>query len=92
VGGVIPVSRQDHGMLGMKFPWWRALPGNLTAWARPWKGGPTVRSQVATEDEYGPIGFVPSTLRFSKSGCWLITGSLDGQTLSFVARVAVKPL
>lgn len=42
---------------------------------------------VAPAADYGSKGFAPSFLRFSSPGCWRITGSLRGHTLSFVARV-----
>lgn len=40
--------------------------------------------------DYGPTGFVPSALRFSKPGCWRITGSLREHTISFVAKVILR--
>jgi hypothetical protein len=89
--GVIPALRDPNGRtISAKFPWWRVLAGQLHAWAQPvGQARLRITAEVATVAGYGPTGFVPSELRFSKPGCWRITGSLRGHTLSFVARVVL---
>jgi hypothetical protein len=87
--GVLPASYdpREHAM-SVKFPWWRVLGGQLHAWAHPvGQAGPRLEADVAAAADYGPKGFVPSFLRFSKPGCWKVTGSLRGHTISFVTRV-----
>lgn len=87
--GTLPAQRDlsEHAMT-TKFPWWRVLGGQLHAWAHPvGQSAPRLRADVASAASYGPKGFVPSFLRFSKPGCWKVTGSLRGHTISFVTRV-----
>ena len=87
--GILPAQHDpsEHAM-STKFPWWRVLGGQLHAWAHPvGQARPRLNADVASAADYGPKGFVPSFLRFSKPGCWRVTGSLRGQTISFVTRV-----
>ena len=89
--GVLPAQRDPNGRtISTKFPWWRVLAGQLHASVHP-VGRPRARlkADVATPGEYGPTGFVPSTLRFARPGCWRVTGSLRGHSITFVARVVV---
>ena len=89
--GVLPAQRDRNGRtISTKFPWWRVLGGQLHASAHPvGRLHPRLTADVATPGEYGPTGFAPSTLRFSKPGCWRVTGSLRGHTISFVTRVVI---
>jgi hypothetical protein len=87
--GVLPAEYDpsQHAM-STKFPWWRVLGGQLRAWAHPvGQARPRLTAYVASAAEYGSKGFVPSFLRFSEPGCWRVTGSLRGHTISFVTRV-----
>jgi hypothetical protein len=90
-GGVLP-AMPDPGetTISTKFPWWRVLPGQLTASGVALDGDGQFSADVRTPSEYGPTGFVPSGLTFDHPGCWRITGSLQGQTLSFVINVVVQ--
>lgn len=90
--GTIPAQRDRDGhTISAKFPWWRVVRGQLHAWAHPvGHARPRLSAQVQPVADYGPTGFVPSALRFSKLGCWRITGSLHGHSLSFVARVVIR--
>lgn len=88
-GGVLPAQRDAGGRtISAKFPWWRVLGGQLHASARPFgRARPRLNAHVASTAAYGRKGFVTSLLRFSKAGCWRVTGSLRGHTISFVTRV-----
>lgn len=87
--GVLPAQYDpaEHAV-STKFPWWRVQEGQLHAWAHPFgHAQPRLKADVASAADYGPKGFVPSFLRFSGPGCWKVTGSLRGHTISFVTRV-----
>jgi hypothetical protein len=90
--GIIPAGLDPGGQtISAKFPWWRVVRGQLHAWAHPvGQAQPRLAAQVQSVASYGPTGFVPSGLRFSEPGCWKITGSLRGHTISFVAQVTVS--
>ena len=97
--GVLPAqpdpaaTDHDTDTLYTKFPWWRVLAGQLLASARSLDGSSgQFEAEVGTVSEYGPTGFVPSILTFDHAGCWEITASLGGQTLSFVTRVVARQL
>ena len=89
--GVLPAMPEPgKTTIFTKFPWFRVLPGQLTASGVRLDGDGEFSADVGTPSEYGPTGFVPSILAFDQPGCWQITGSLQGQTLSFVTRVIVQ--
>jgi hypothetical protein len=73
---------------GTKFPWWRVIPGKLTITARR-LDGPSAgfHSQVADAHGYGKAGFVPSGLYWPEPGCWQVTGTIAGHSLTFVGWV-----
>lgn len=92
IHGVLP-AMPDPGKttISTKFPWWRVLSGQLTVSGNEVSGaGGQLEADVGKESEYGPTGFVPSGLTFGGPGCWSITGSVQGQTLSFIASVVVQ--
>ena len=77
--------------ISAKFPWWRVLSGPLTvSGSQLIGGGGQLEADVGKVSEYGTTGFVPSGLTFDGPGCWSITGSVQGQTLSFIADVVVQ--
>ena len=39
---------------------------------------------------YGDTGFQVSGLNFPTTGCWQVTGSVGGKTLTFVVNVAAR--
>jgi hypothetical protein len=39
---------------------------------------------------YGPSGFQPTGLTFPTAGCWRVTGSVGGASLTFVVRVVKR--
>lgn len=97
--GVLPAqpdpaaTDHDAGTLYTKFPWWRVLGGQLLASARSLdRSSGQFDAEIGSVSEYGPTGFVPSILTFDHAGCWEITASLGGQTLSFVTRVVARQL
>jgi len=71
---------------GTKFPWWRVLAGKLTITARR-LDGPSAGFHAEVPDGYGATGFVPSGLIWPAPGCWQVTGTVAGRSLTFVTRV-----
>ena len=76
----------DGSLGGMKWPWWRGVPGSLTveghrldAIAAP------LRADIP--DGYGDRGFIPSGLIFPTPGCWQVTGRVGEASLTFVVQV-----
>ena len=89
--GVLPATPEPgKTTIFIKFPWFRVVSGQLTASGVRLDGDGEFSADVGTLSEYGSTGFVPSILTFDQPGCWQITGSLQGQTLSFVTRVIVQ--
>ena len=74
------------GGLGMKFPWWRGVQGQLTIEGRR-LDTPAPPLTADVPDGYGHTGFQASGLIFPTDGCWEITGRVDGASLTFVVRV-----
>lgn len=81
-GGRDPVD----GSLGMKFWWWRGVPGELEITGRRLDGDAPPMS-ASIPDGYGQTGFQASALIFPTEGCWEVTGRLEDATLTFVTRV-----
>ena len=89
---VLFARRLPHsGELQVKFGWFRAVPGQVRVTAHM-REGATARfnAQIGTVTGYGPTGFVPSVLSFARSGCWVVTGGLGRNSLTFVVRVALQ--
>ena len=74
------------GELGMKFPWWRGIRGQLAIEGRR-LDAPAPPLIADVPDGYGQTGFQASGLIFPTDGCWEITGRVDGASLTFVVRV-----
>jgi hypothetical protein len=92
-GGVLPAER-PYGTpwpseWGTKFPWWRIIPGQLTVSARR-LDGPSAGFHAEIPSGYGPTGFNPSGLIWPSPGCWQVTGSVAGHSLTFVTRVEIS--
>jgi hypothetical protein len=87
--GIIAVGHgfvDHHGRVGMKFGWWRGVPGRLQITGRRLDApAPPVRSDVP--NGYGAKGFQASGVIFPTEGCWEVTGSVHRTPLSFVTFV-----
>ncbi len=96
------VMLPDHGQLpavldpapgwperrDIKFPWYGLRPGQLRISGQRLDGPGRFAAQIGTTTEgYGPPGFVPSDLYLSGPGCWRLTATLAGSTLTFTTRV-----
>lgn len=90
--GYLEVMADEQGRLRTKQPWWRVKSGQLSIEADRLDGPGNFRYNAGTVNEYGPTGFVPSTMTFSAPGCWRITGHIGDSSLSFVAQVVVRSI
>jgi hypothetical protein len=91
-GGVLP-AEHPYGTAwpsewGTKFPWWRVTPGQLTISARR-LDGPSAEFHAEVPSGYGARGFSPSGLIWPSPGCWQVTGTVAGRSLTFVTRVEI---
>jgi hypothetical protein len=73
-----------------KFGWWRAAPGRLRITGRRLDGPGRLTSDAGTVAEYGPKGFVASSVAFSDPGCWEITGRVGPAALTFRTAVVTR--
>lgn len=90
--GVIAASPglvDRHGRVGMKFGWWREVPGRLRIIGRR-LDAPAPRLLADVPPGYGATGFQPSGLIFPTEGCWEVTGTVGHTSLSFVTFVIEK--
>jgi hypothetical protein len=80
-----PGFMDQDGALGMKVGWWRFRQGRLQIRGRRLDGdaGPA-RAYIY---DYEDTGFQPIYLVFPTPGCWEITGSVAGSSLTFVTLV-----
>jgi hypothetical protein len=83
--GTLPAD-DGSGQWATKFPWWRARPGTLTISARR-LDGPGAGFQGQVPGGYGDSGFTPSGLIWPAPGCWQVTGTIGGHSLTFVTLV-----
>jgi hypothetical protein len=90
-GGVVtfkpggPGCVDEDGALGMKWPWWRGIPGDLSIEGRRLDGeAPPLRAHIPC-CYAGP--FQSSGLLFPTPGCWEVTGRVGDASLSFVTLV-----
>lgn len=82
-----PGCVEPDGYLGMKWPWWRSVPGALTIHGRRLDGsaGPL---RASIPKGYGDTGFQSTGLLFAGPGCWEVTAQVGDASLSFVTLVA----
>lgn len=77
---------QPDGSIEEKFPWWRGVQGELTIQGERIDGAASaVRADIPPG--YGDIGFQATSIIFSTEGCWRVTGTVGGESLSFVVLV-----
>ncbi len=88
-GGVILAdsgSVEADGSIGWKFGWWRIASGGLTISGRRLDAAaPPLRASVPSG--YGSSGFQASGVSFPTEGCWEVTGTVGGSSLTFVTFV-----
>jgi hypothetical protein len=77
------------GRVGMKFGWWRKVPGRLHITGRR-LDAPAPPLQADVPAGYGATGFQPSGLTFPTEGCWEVTGTVHPASLTFVTFVIKK--
>ena len=78
-----------HGRVGMKFGWWREVPGRLRITGRR-LDAPAPRLLADVASGYGATGFQPSGVIFPTEGCWEVTGTVGETTISYVTFVIKK--
>jgi hypothetical protein len=77
-----------HGEIVMKFPWDRSVSGRLRiSGHRIEADAPPLRAPII---DPRPKGFQPTTLVFPTEGCWQVTGTIRGVSLTFVTKVTVR--
>jgi len=82
--------RDPHtGLIDMKFPWFRARPGQVVVRAqRLGADGAEFAADTGTPAEYGATGFTPSILSFGAPGCWRLTAHLAHRALRVTILVS----
>jgi hypothetical protein len=85
--GVLPGQRWESDSIGTKFPWWRLVRGARLTISAQRLDGPSAGFRSDIPDGNGDFGFQPTSLIWPSPGCWRVTGTLAGQSLSFVAWV-----
>jgi hypothetical protein len=86
--GTLHPSDTSRGLSGgVKFPWWRIAHGALVIVTQR-LDAMSVPLPADVPGGYGETGFQVSGLRFPSPGCWQVSGTIDGKTLTFVVNVA----
>jgi hypothetical protein len=90
--GILPAGRPygtpwAASQWGTKFPWWRVVPGDLTITARRLDGPSAGFHSVVADHGPHQTGFTASGLYWPAPGCWQVTGTISGHSLTFVAWV-----
>jgi hypothetical protein len=76
------------GRIWMKIGWWRLGPGELAIAARRLDGAGTATADVP--DGYGETGLQATGLGFSSPGCWLVTGRLNDDVVTFIVEAKAE--
>lgn len=82
------------GSLGMKFWFYRTVPGEVVIGGRRLDApAPSMHETVlrGVADGYGETGFHPAGLLFPSEGCWEVTARAGEEELTFVTLVVVIP-
>jgi hypothetical protein len=78
------------GSIGMKFPWWRGVKGELSITGlRLDAKAPPLEAEIP--DGYGDSGFQAAGLIFPTEGCWEVTGAVGEASLTIVTLVVKVP-
>ena len=81
-----PDYQREDGSVGMKWPWWRGVKGDLAIEGRRLDGeAPPLRADIP--GGYGDKGFQPSGIYFPTEGCWQVTGKAGRAELTFVTLI-----
>lgn len=97
IQGVLPAARPfgipgAASEWGTKFPWWPVIPGKLTIAGRRLDGPSSgFHARFAGPASIGKSRFIPSALYWPAPGCWQITGTISGHSLTFVTLVTTSP-
>jgi hypothetical protein len=74
---------EADGSVGMKWGWWRGVPGKLRITGRRLDGdAPPLSAHIP--DGYGRRGFQATGILFPTEGCWEVTGAVGDTKLTFV--------
>jgi hypothetical protein len=82
------------GSLGMKWPWYRTVPGEVIITGRRLDAAAPPMHPIVLRgvpDGYGETGFHPSGLLFLSEGCWEVTAKVGQASLTFVTLVVKLP-
>lgn len=89
--GTIHPSDPSRGLPGgVKLAWWRIAHGDLVIATRR-LDAVTAPQSADVPGGYGDTGFQVSSLKFPSPGCWQVTGTINGKTLTFVVNVVAAP-
>ena len=88
--GTLHPSDPQRGLAGgIKFPWWRIAPGDLSIATRR-LDATTDPLPADVPSGYGDTGFQVSGVNIRAPGCWQVTGTIGGKMLTFVVNVAAR--
>lgn len=94
-GGIVVFEQGGPGTvdareaLGMKWPLWRSIEGEIRIEGRRQTGGPDDFLEVSIPGGYRRTGFQALGLTFSAQGCWEITARVGTDSLTFIVAVYV---
>ncbi len=81
-----PDDMREDGVIEMKFPWWRGITGRLRIEGRRLDAiAPPLSAWIP--GGYGRRGFQSTAIIFPTAGCWQVTGSVEGASLTFVSLI-----
>jgi hypothetical protein len=80
----------DGSLGGLKWAWYRYVPGRLTIEGRR-LDAPASPLRAEVPDGYGDRGFQVSGITFPTAGCWEVTGRVGDGSLTFVVLVVAPP-
>ena len=80
---------RPDGTVYLKYGWWRSVEAPVSITGRRLDDpAPPLVATTFTRG-YPPTGFMPSGLLLPTRGCWEVTGTVAGDTVTFVVDVAV---